>query len=510
MTYVLNERTSGSRISSGTSTYDGSSFIDATTSYDCVYSWRTGKSVNLDKMLPEPGSDGNIAERLLARKRVVERQLGELELGAKGNDSNILTRDFGHDFGVVHFKTFSTGGSASFVYDKGRTYEQNYEWNNPVPSSAPRLLLNGSYVSDTVGAFIPDMGTFFRDKGATLLSPNTSYNPSTLAPNGLDRVGSSSRMINDMNPYSNQASFLATATELLRGDIPQLLPKLRKHRDQILRLKKEFKTYKQAAKFIGQQSLNVQFGWAPIMRDIAAGIELLISIDRALFPSDSTRRRRKRVIFEASHLTDRSVDWCIAPHLTDRYSGWSPGPSQTALWNSRSPSGFVQRASLATHLAIRGTADVWTTAKFRTGLSPNAVSNGYLDRGIDLLGLRLTPEVVWELTPWSWLIDWFSNTGTIIANVSTLGATNALLNYAYSTLRYRFSCSYNAVRPNIPETPYFGMSGFTGYKGQIGFLEEYDMKIRGSASPFGFSVSTEALTGGQWGILASLGLARSR
>jgi hypothetical protein len=509
MPYFVNEKTSGSSISSGRESVAGnisSSFIDSTNAYDCVYSWRTGRGVDLNKMLPEPGSEGNLAERLLARKKVIERELSALERSAQGDSANFLTKDFGHDFGVLHFNTLASTGSVTTVKDVGRWYEEEKVYQNPVPSTAARMMENGNINYNTADLFIPDNGEYFRAKGATLPNTNMSTVPARFPPYGNDQVGNSTRLINAMNPFANQASFLATASELLRGDVPKILYDLRKHREQILRLKVQFKSFKEVSKAMGDQSLNIQFGWAPIIRDVAAGISVLLNADRALFPSDETRRRRETPVTSMGGQTTQAVEWGITPHLRNRYSGF-PTEANSPLWNSRSPSGFVQRVSLPTEVALHMTTDLRLTAKFRTGLIPNQANNGWLDRGLDLLGLRLTPEVIWELTPWSWLIDWFSSMGSIIANVSTLGATNAILNYAYSTYRCRFTASYNVRHPVIAPSSSDGVKAVTG---KIGFVEKYDFKQRIAASPFGFSVSMPNLSVTQWGILASLGLARQR
>ncbi len=508
MPYQTTESTSGSKVSSGTNLTDLSSWsIDATTSYDCVYSWRTGSGVDVNKMLPEPGSEGNLAERLLARKRVIERQLDELQLGATGSNSHFLTKDYGHDFGVYHSKTYSGQGSVSHRPWRGGDLRK---WVNPVPSTSPRLFHNGGVIYDAIGYEIPDYGRFFLDRGATLPTDTTHVtNPSTLVPYGLDQRGESTRLINVANPFENQASFAVTALELLRGDVPRVLGNLRKHYIEIQALKTRFRDIRQATKYLGEQSLNVQFGWAPIIRDVADGLKVLLSVDRALFPSDSTRRRRDAMLYSAGHTTRRGVEWATTPHLSQRYGGF-PSQQTSLLFNSRSATGENRRVLLDTDIAIQGAADIRLTAKFRTGLSPTAISNGYVDRGLDLLGLKITPEVLWDLTPWTWLIDWFSNIGTIVSNVSTLGADNARLNYAYSTLRYRETVSFNSFRPPLTNDDSSKPEGYMSWDGDITFVQKNDMKVRLAASPFGFSVSTPDLSIGQWGILSSLGLARAR
>jgi hypothetical protein len=447
-----------------------------------------------------------LLDRYRARQEAIEGILDSVSAGAAGGPTHFLTEDIGHAFGVLHAKTRIGSGSVFYrtSYDSTGT-KFWYSYTNPVPSVASRMRLDGTVLLNGVSNYIPDYGTWFRSRGATLPSANTSTNPSATLPNGLDQKGLSTRLISAANPFDSQADFLATAVELLRGDVPKFVGNLRIHRDNLLRLKKEFKTYKDAAKYLGEQSLNVQFGWAPIIRDIGKGLELLLGVDQALFPTDDTRRRRDSKILSTGYQTVANMEWGLTPHLSDRYSGF---PTKTGpLVNRVEGPGFVTRAPLSTDLTIQATADIRLSARFRTGLKPTSANNGYVDQALTLLGLKLTPEVVWELTPWSWMIDWFSNIGTIVSNVSTLGFTNAILNYAYSTLRYRYTTSYVVRRPVPSDTFTEGVKRVTG---NVLFQEEYDMKVRMAASPFGFSVATPDLSIGQWGILASLGLARSR
>lgn len=510
MPYVTNERLSGSSTSSGknwSSAVD--SFVDAANTYDCVYSWRSGRGKSSSKVLsPDVDSavGSSLADRINARQEAIQGYLDQVSAGAAGGPTHFLTEDIGHSFGVLHAKTRVGSGSVSYrtSYDTQDRYWFHYR--NPVPSTASRLYANGSVIHNTTAAYIPDFGTWFRSRGATLPNQNTSTNPSTILPNGLNQRDHSTRLINASNPFDNQASFLATAIELLRGDVPKFVGNLRMHRDEILKLKTRFKSFKQASAYLGEQSLNVQFGWAPIMRDVADGIKLLLTVDQAIFPTDDTRRRREAQLFSIGDSSIRGIEWGLTSHLTDRYSGFPSGAHRAV--NSYSGPGFVSRVPIDTDVTLQATADIRLTARYRTGLKPTSANNGYVDQALQLLGLKLTPEVIWELTPWSWMIDWFSNIGTIVSNVSTLGFTNAILNYAYSTLRYRATTSYRGVRPAQLTPPNY--AGIYSWSGNIIFQEEYDMKVRMAASPFGFSVATPDLSVGQWGILSSLGLARSR
>jgi hypothetical protein len=156
--------------------------------------------------------------------------------------------------------------------------------------------------------------------------------------------------------------------------------------------------------------------------------------------------------------------------------------------------------------ASRETIDIRTTVRFQTNLIPTASNNGYVDRLRDLLGLKLTPEVIWELTPWSWLIDWFSNIGLVVENLSNLHASNLILNYAYSTICREAVDSSVTSRPALTSAS----TGYRTWEGDVVTKYETWQKVRLKASPYGFATTLNSLTGSQWAILVALGLARQR
>jgi len=119
-----------------------------------------------------------------------------------------------------------------------------------------------------------------------------------------------------------------------------------------------------------------------------------------------------------------------------------------------------------------------------------------------MLGLDLTPDLLWELAPWSWAVDWFSSTGAAISNLSALASDGLVMRYGYIMEHTRVQDTYTL----IGSTKF--SSGYTGRPAPLVFISE--TKIRRRANPYGFGLTMAGLNGRQKSILAALGLSRLR
>jgi len=63
----------------------------------------------------------------------------------------------------------------------------------------------------------------------------------------------------------------------------------------------------------------------------------------------------------------------------------------------------------------------------------------------ELMGVKPTPSDVYELVPWSWLVDWFSGAGAYINLIDTMSRDPSLVNYGFITYVSKGNVSYNNV-----------------------------------------------------------------
>lgn len=111
----------------------------------------------------------------------------------------------------------------------------------------------------------------------------------------------------------------------------------------------------------------------------------------------------------------------------------------------------------------------------------------------------MTPETLWNITPWTWLADWFANSGDVISNISAVGADNLVMRYGYlmqeATRKYlTVHSGFTALETDVPST-------FSG-------AAVYTAKSRIGASPYGFGLTMGDFTPRQVAILAAIGITR--
>lgn len=242
---------------------------------------------------------------------------------------------------------------------------------------------------------------------------------------------------------------------------------------------------------LGNNYLAAQFGWKPFLMDLRDTYQSVIEVDRRIA---QLRRDNGRYIKRGGTLINNQ------DIITESYTD-----SHTALVIG------VPIDSISYVDTIETVEKCWFSARFRyyiPGL--NDPKWGRLRAIQELYDLKITPEQIYQLMPWSWLVDWFSNTGDIVSNLMSQVDDNLTAKYAYVMYHRKTTAERTAVSKHslvtgkAPDLSY----GFTTAVLKAKYTQ--DAKSRCVASPFGFNVKFDGLSSYQTSILTALGLSRLR
>jgi hypothetical protein len=126
-----------------------------------------------------------------------------------------------------------------------------------------------------------------------------------------------------------------------------------------------------------------------------------------------------------------------------------------------------------------------------------------------LLGTSLTPEVLWELTPWSWAIDWFTNVGELINNFSNFEVGGLVMRYGYMMEESINKVTYTLIDSSGLQNYFEGAYKPVPLSAVSPVTIETVTKQRVPATPYGFGIEWSKLSTLQIAILAALGITRS-
>lgn len=223
----------------------------------------------------------------------------------------------------------------------------------------------------------------------------------------------------------------------------------------------------------GKEYLNVEFGWLPLVRDLKQLSKTVIESEQILrqYHRDSGNKIRRQYHFpESSNMT-----WYVGPFF----------PQPLSMNNFITGTQFDQVQK-----------EVWFSGAFKYHIPMPSDSTDkfqlWASNARKLYGLELTPEVVWNLSPWTWAGDWFANTGDLLHNVSALGRDGMVMQYGY------------VMNKSVLRTQRQGV-----YQGRSVSSTYNDTRLmRRRATPYGFGVDLNALSAKQTAILVALGLSR--
>lgn len=273
-------------------------------------------------------------------------------------------------------------------------------------------------------------------------------------------------------PTNPTASASVAIAEFYREGIPRMVG------STVLRDKTSF------FRSLGGEYLNLEFGWKPLVNDVRQAAKAIIDSDAILkqLVRDSGRDVHRRRYSQKMRWSEIAWDANV------------PAASGLPGWIFASPNRHQQIHSYERRN--------WFSGCFTYHYDPGHMSE--VERIVTqarlLYGIELTPETLWNLAPWSWLVDWVTNVGPVLHNLSAFQNDGLVMRYGYVMEENLRDVRYINDRGDIPfgtDLPPRVVERFRGIR-----------KLRRKATPFGFGLDAAGFSTRQWAILAALGITR--
>lgn len=279
-------------------------------------------------------------------------------------------------------------------------------------------------------------------------------------PDNASLRGWGTSMIAQSEPTQSEYSLVTGLTEIIKEGFPSWIGS------------SLFRERVKNARSAGDEYLNQEFGWKPLVADLKAFTKAVMKSDELIsqYRRDSSQKVRRSRDMGAE--TTVEVGTARRCYTEPRVASFPGHVIRSTYYNKRFSGAF--------RYYVPETPAVKYTNKFTL-------------EARKLHGVELTPEVVWNLAPWSWALDWLGNTGDVMHNISALGRDALVMEYGYVTA---VSKGVTDIRANV--------------WGQTLTRTVTDKSyLRLTASPYGFSSSWDGLSPRQLAIVAALGLTKS-
>jgi hypothetical protein len=273
----------------------------------------------------------------------------------------------------------------------------------------PRILLNGTR---TQTGFVYTSTNLPMNSGACTLYMSEPYNHAnfTLAPIAGSTLAAMAMA--NMNPNKPDIDFPVSILEL--RELPQLL------KDALYIRRFPARAGKKSAK----ANLMAQFGVLPIARDLLTLFNFAQAVDNREKYLRSLSAGKKRI---KRKLTAESWDRYVYDLVP-----WHPLADNQTSTNKFHIHGHMNR-------------DYWFTARAQLLDPPSERELRSVSERIASGTDTITATQIWNLIPWTWLIDWFFDTGTL------LQAYRGGLKWQYEGLNVMYKTTYDMTGtfPNV-------------------------------------------------------------
>lgn len=345
---------------------------------------------------------------------------------------------------------------------------------------------NGHEFESVREDFIPSQGKVNETATRTWKGPLVPYGPMSYPGTPSDPASLRAQgqvAISRTIPTNSPADLAQALIELKREGLPSLLG------GSFLGSPRKASRDRPDPSNLAGEYLNTEFGIKPLLRDLRSTLEAVSDSSEILktYQKGSGQKLHRQYTFpDTRYVSDvvtggRLNRWPYYS-ITNSYNGLGSGTLTTTTethiktWFSGCYSYYLQEDS-----------------EVLNRLHEFAQEAQYI------LGLDLNVELLWEVAPWSWLIDWVTNIGINISNAQALSEDGLVLRYGY-VMR---ETSITRTRSLVGMVPYRA-----GSSTACSSVHRFVRKQRIRATPYGFGLNPESFDSRKWAILGALGMTR--
>jgi hypothetical protein len=337
----------------------------------------------------------------------------------------------------------------------------------------------GSYIHPQTGLTVKFRG--YVSPG--VVGQVTNVYPTVVPMTNAEVLNLGSKAIANTTP-TNPASHVAqTVGELFTEGLPHLLAGI-----------PTLATRAAVLREAGGDYLNVTFGWIPFINDLRQICLAVLDANRIIqqYNRDSGRWVRRKYHFPDEYSsTSILVGSGICTPVNLSRSNWqrfflSPGLDAADCFRHDTLSKRTWFSGAYTYYLNKGSSSIDNLLQVEEKIN-------------HLFGTRLTPDVIWEITPWTWLLDWFMNASEALSNFTRFQSDSLVLRYGY------------LMRETIATRVYTMGPLYLKKGGTIAPARVFRVtqKERRRATPYGFAIDVEAFTPQRIATLIALGFTKT-
>ncbi len=311
--------------------------------------------------------------------------------------------------------------------------------------------------------------------------------PNLAIPADINLSGWGAKGFNRALPIHNELNLAQMAFEM--KDFGQMVKSAQDFFTSYLRLHRG-----KGPKFWADQYLSGQFGWAPAASDVLSALQM-------------QKRLAQRMAWMRAH-SGKNIkrSFTLSSGVTNEQLSSVEGQATLQPILNTNVYRDLGKGMLVTRRSIE--YRIWFAGCFTFYIPKNELVPG-LPRDFlytKLAGAVPDPVTFYKLTPWTWLLDWFTSAGAIVDNFMLQAKYHQIARYAYVMASQRttvrsYGFQYVNTGPRSKPVPSLVLCSSA---------TTVERKQRAVANPYGFGTTWDGLNPYQLSILAALGITRGK